>query len=140
MAEGFLSALVEERGLDHFMVESAGTHAPEGSSPSSPAVQAAAEWGADIAAYRAVLLNRLCVEEADLILVMEKAHLEYILSAWPEEGGEKVKLIRSFHPEHPSSEDVPDPIGTPISFYRQVARLLKDCAEGLMAHLAPPTP
>jgi protein-tyrosine phosphatase len=135
MGEGFLNLLAAEAGLDHVVVESAGTHAPEGSPPTSLAKQAAAELGADIRGHRAAYLDRSMVKEADLILVMEPEHLEFILSRWPEDALDKVKLIRSYHPDRPSAEEVPDPIGAALPVYREVAGLLKECAGGVIRGL-----
>jgi protein-tyrosine phosphatase len=130
MGEGFLSHLAEAEGLDHVYVESAGTHAPEGSPPSSFAVDVAAHRGVDIQNHRASYLDRSMVQTADLILVMERGHLVYILAQWPAEAADKVKLIREFHPGNPNAVDVPDPIGTDLDFYEAIAELLMACCEG----------
>jgi protein-tyrosine-phosphatase len=135
MGEGFLAHLVEAEGLDHVFVESAGTHAPEGSPASSFAVDVAAHRGVDIQNHRASFLDRSAVESADLILVMERGHMAYILSQWPAEAGDKVKLIRAFHPDQPDNMDVPDPIGADLAFYEATAELIMACCKGVIGQL-----
>lgn len=138
MAEGLLARHAQTAGLHHVVVESAGTHAPEGSPASTFARQAAAELGADIDRHRARYLNRAMVEDADLILVMENAHEQFIASALPAASEGKVKLMRTYHAGDPSSEDVPDPIGADLGYYRDVARLIDDCCMGVLKTLLPP--
>jgi protein-tyrosine-phosphatase len=135
MAEGFLRSMASERGLDHVVVESAGIHAPVGSPPSTFAVVAAMEMGSDIQNGRAAYLGRRDVESADLILVMERAHLGHILTTWPSDSGDKVKLLRSYHPDEPKEEDIPDPIGADLTYYRGIADLLHECCTGVMRRL-----
>lgn len=132
MAEGFIKTLVEREGLDHVEVSSAGTHAPEGCTPSTFAVESAAELGVDIRGYHATYLEGRHVEEANLVLVMEKNHLEHVRRKWPKESAGKIRLFRTWHPVSPSEEDITDPIGASREFYRGVARLLWECSEGLV--------
>lgn len=132
MAEGFIKTLAEKAGLDHVEVSSAGTHAPIGCSPSTFAVEAAIERGVDIRGNQATYLDREHVLEADLILVMEKNHLDHIQTHWPEESAGKVRLLRTWHPQSPTEEDINDPIGASREFYRNIAGLLWECSEGLI--------
>lgn len=136
MAEGFLKTLVSDQGLDPLVVESAGIHAPEGSPPSSLAVVAALELGSDIQHGRAAYLKKSDVKEADLILVMERAHMGHILTTWPSDAGTKVKLLRSYHPVQPEEDDIPDPIGSDLTYYRRIAELLHECCEGVIKRLS----
>jgi protein-tyrosine-phosphatase len=135
MAEGILRSLAEGSGLDHVVVESAGTHAPEGSPASSFAVEEAARLGADIRYHQATYLTRDLLMNADLVLVMEREHRDYILSMLPPEEHDKVRFMRAFHPRSPADDDVPDPIGTPRDFYRMTAHLLRECCKGVIPFL-----
>lgn len=132
MVEGFLKAQAQETGMDHVVVESAGIHAVDDLTPTNFAIEAAAELGVDIRNYRSVYLTRDLVEEANIILVMEKAHVTHIQSHWPKESAGKVKLIRTWHPFNPSESEIKDPMGSNLIFYRRTAKLLKECCEGLM--------
>jgi hypothetical protein len=53
---------------------------------------------------------------------------------WPEEAGDKVKLLRAFHDQDPASEagEIPDPIGAALPFYRYVAQILKASCDGVL--------
>lgn len=135
MAEGFLAHLAAKQGLEHVVVESAGTHAPEGSPASDFAVQALAEKGVDIQDHRASLIDGQAVRDADLILVMSTEHLSFILTYWQTEAQGKVRLIREFHKTQPMAGPVPDPIGSDQETYRLVADLLESCCEGVVASL-----
>ena len=135
MGEGFLNLLAGEAGLDHVVAESAGTHAPEGSPSTAFAISAAAELGADLRNHSATYLNRNLVAEADLILVMTSEHLEFIVTNWPKEAGDKVKLMRVFHRDAPSADKIPDPIGASQAVYRKVAHLIKACCEGVIEQI-----
>ena len=132
MAEGFIKSLLAKAGKDHVIVESAGTHAPVGCSPSAYAIEAAAELGIDIRDNRATYLDGPMLEEADLILVMQQSHKDHIHSLWPKESAGKVRLLRTWHPVNPSEEEITDPIGASRGFYRRVARLMMECSEGLV--------
>ncbi|MFH2002780.1 MAG: low molecular weight protein-tyrosine-phosphatase [Planctomycetota bacterium] len=135
MAEGLLALHVKDAHLDHVVVESGGTHAPEGSAASTFARAAASELGANIQGHRARYLNRAMVKDADLILVMEQAHQYFILSALPEEAEGKVRMIRAFDCNAPSEKDVPDPIGADLGYYRDIARMIDDCCKGVVNYL-----
>ncbi len=137
MGEGFLKKLAEERGLHQVVVESAGTHAPEGSPPSSLAVQAAAELGVDIRMNRSSPLERRAVESADLILVMERGHRDFILAHWPDEGEGKVRMMWSFYQNPPAGDEVPDPIGLVMHVYRRIAQDLMECSEAVIKGISP---
>jgi len=135
MAEGLLNKLLRAKGLDHVLVESAGTHAPDGSPPTSAAIEAAAGLGADIRRYKASMLDRFCVVTADLVLVMEDSHRALIHASWPVESSGKIRMIRSFLSDAQANDEVPDPIGATLSEYRRIADLLQECCDGVVEWL-----
>ncbi len=67
-------------------VESAGTRAGQGSA-TRPTVVVAKTYGLDISAHRSRLLERPIVQDADLVIGMERAHVRDAVvldpSAWP---------------------------------------------------------
>ena len=93
-------ALARELGRDLGLVEvtSAGTGAREGEPASEYSVEVAAREGVDLAAHRSRRATATLVKQADLVLVMERSHLEavmklganpgrtFILSEWPGPG------------------------------------------------------
>ena len=116
MAEGILESLLQRRGLKGVVVESAGTMAPVGMSPTNLAKLTTLERGIDISSHRARLLTHQMVEEADLILVMERAHKQFIKSLLPSVKSE-VFLLKAYGRKEEEAE-VADPIGGDLEVYR----------------------
>jgi len=134
MAEGMMKAMLPQKLAKHGInVYSAGTHAIHGNQPSAFAVQVMQTCGIDIGGHRARMLTKAMVKEADLILVMEKAHMTYI-RFMPFFGMQKVRLISEFDKER-DPYDLPDPIGGNFEMYRASALLLKTCVKGVRAYL-----
>jgi protein-tyrosine phosphatase len=155
MAEGFLRAALAERLGDAApVVTSAGTAGWDGSGPMEESIQAAREHGVDIGTHLARRLDPEMVEEADLVVCMAADHRRAIVGAWPATGGktftikELVRLLEASPPEGPlatrvaaaagarngsqrQAEDIRDPLGEPISGYREVAEELHDLSDRL---------
>src|SRR5262245_52440312 len=80
---------------DRISVESAGTAAWEGQPATTPAIEVAAGAGIELAAHRSRRVTPSMVRSADIVLVMERAHLAavrslgadpdrtHVLSEWP---------------------------------------------------------
>lgn len=136
MAAGLLEKLL--KGKDDYKISTAGTSALNGMRPTFEAVQAMSEEGIDVSGHRSILLNGSMIDKADLILVMERVHKEYILSRKPEVEG-KVHLLNEFGRSEKEtklvSPDVPDPIGRPLQFYQEVARIIKESLERVVKTL-----
>lgn len=130
MAGGLLSQLLEERG--DYKVITAGVSTIEGCPPTKETIEVMTEAGLDVSGQRSRLLRDELIKEADLILVMERAHQENILSRWPDAAG-KVHLLSEFG--RPEKEvklvdpDIPDPIGRPLDFYRNIFRIIRESIE-----------
>lgn len=135
MAEGILKHLLREQGIKGIGVESAGTHSPEGMPPTQNAILVTTERGIHIMGHQARILTSEIVEDSDLILVMEKAHLLFIRNYFPE-GRHKIHLLTSFDSGN-SEDDVYDPIGGDLPRYRscfkdldkEIRRVLPKIAE-----------
>ncbi len=98
-------------------IGSAGIAAPQGRPATQPAIAIAREMGLDITAHRARQLTSDMINAADLILVMEHKHREWITQQVPA-AEPKIRLLGK-------NGEIPDPIGRSIDFYRQTANLLK---------------
>ncbi len=119
MAAGMLSRMLA--GLPVF-IYSAGTDAPVGNSPTALAVQVAGEHDADISRHRAQQLTVQLIRAADLVLVMDRYHRERVVEILPE-AATRTRLLRSFAGS--ADEEVDDPIGRSLEFYRcTAARML----------------
>ncbi len=125
MAEGYLKKRIKEEDLD-LKVRSAGTGAIDGTKPPQETIEMLRTENIDPAGLEAAMITKELVDWADAILVMEAAHKSTIAQAWPE-SEEKVYLLGKYN----SSEfdDVPDPIGRSLDFYRETFDLIKESIE-----------
>lgn len=78
MVEGLLKRLLKQAGLENVRVSSAGTNTLNGSPVAIFAVEAAKVRGVDISEHTSRKLDEHMLEQADLILVMSRQHLEHI--------------------------------------------------------------
>lgn len=118
-------ALLQELGAEAQRVEvtSAGTAAREGNPATDYSIEVAARDGIDVRAHRSRRVTPELLHAADLVVVMERAHLSsvlalgadprrtFVLSEWPEPG----------EPELPVS----DPYGASIEAYEECWRRIR---------------
>ena len=117
MAEGILKDFLKKRGVRNIVVESAGIMAPVGAAPTDYAVLAMVEKGIDISNHRSSPLTKKMVDEAYLILVMEKMHLKFTERLSRNARG-KVFLLKEFGKKAGGGE-IADPIGNELEVYRK---------------------
>jgi protein-tyrosine-phosphatase len=110
MAEAMARRTLAGTGLQ---VESAGLYALEGAPASEHARTAVAETGADAEDHVARPVTREMVERADRIYVMTDAHRTALLHMGADLE-DKVELL------DPSGENIADPYGEDLEFYRDV--------------------
>ncbi|MCG3175335.1 MAG: Protein-arginine-phosphatase [Candidatus Omnitrophica bacterium] len=132
MAEGLLRDLAERSGKD-ILVASAGTSAGEGYRASEPTVRVMAQHGIDVSRHRSHRLTMDMVLGADEIYVMERVHRDIIVRTSPE-ARPKVRLLSQVCPDlvDPSDPNIPDPIGMPEQFYRNVYDMIRQCVERIL--------
>lgn len=133
MAEGLIKQMLSKKSPVGIEVSSAGTHAIHGNQASGLAVAVMRSYGVDIAGHRARGLSTFLLKEADLVLVMEKNHLNFI-RFMPFFGMKKVHRISEFDRTR-EPYDLPDPIGGDIEQYRASAHFLKTCIQGVGEYL-----
>jgi protein-tyrosine phosphatase len=119
--------------LERIVVESAGTAAWEGQPATEPSVAVAERSAVDLADHRSRRVTPALVRAADLILVMERAHLSavrslgadpartHVLSEWPEPG----------EPELPIS----DPFGASLEAYEECWRRITHHLDRVVPHI-----
>jgi len=136
MAEGALKAKLSGRLGGQVEVSSAGTAAIDGTGASENAVKAAAERGIDISSHRARALTRRMVEDADLVLVMEKSHLNFV-RALSKEAESKTHLLGAFgrREGREITFSIDDPIGSPLETYRSTLKEIESHVERIMPEL-----
>jgi protein-tyrosine phosphatase len=103
--------------VDRILVESAGTAAWEGQPVTEPALQVANQAGVDLSGHRSRRVTPAMVRAADLVLVMERAHLTavralgadpdraHVLSEWPAPGEPGVEISDPFGASNEAYEE-----------------------------------
>lgn len=125
LAEVLFRSQLMHRGLaDSWRAASAGVWALEGSPAARSALQMAAARGLDLAAHRARPVTEGMLQQADLVLVMEREHQQAIRSTFPAWAG-RIHLLREMAGE---AGEVEDPIGLPVdrvrSMFEELERIL----------------
>src|SRR5512142_1493029 len=83
IAAAYLRRLLKERGVEGWLVASAGTWAVPGRPIFPDAAQAAAKLGVDVRSHVTRLVDEAILSDHDLILVMEKGHKEALRVEFP---------------------------------------------------------
>jgi protein-tyrosine phosphatase len=133
MAEGLLRHFLPAAMQADVSVRSAGTHGLHGNLAEPFAVSAAAALGADISDHRARILDASMVRSVDLVLAMEKYHLDRINSMFFFRC-KHARLLGTFAPDWTDPE-ISDPYGEPYAAYESTARLIMACIPGLIEYI-----
>jgi len=135
-AEGVFRTLVARAGLsDAIAVESAGTHGYHvGDSPDRRSQAVALARGIDLSDQRARRVRPRDFYDFDLLLAMDRGHVEELRALAPADAEARIHLFTEFAPEL-GGRDVPDPYyGGPRGF-EDVLDLIEAGAAGLLAHI-----
>lgn len=111
-------------------VTSAGLAALEGKPIDPLAGELLAERGVDASAHRARQLDEQAVVDADLILVMERAHLAR-LARWSPHAVGRTFLLGKWQGER----EVPDPYRQNRAAFEHAYRLVDEGIDGWLQHL-----
>ena len=133
MAEGLLWHRLPEAWKPDVSVRSAGTHGLHGNRAEPFAVRAAAVHGADISQHRASVLDADMIRSADLILAMEKYHIDKINELLFFRC-RYVRLLGTFA-EKRENPEIEDPYGAPLGAYETCASEIVACLPGLIDHI-----
>lgn len=106
--------------------ESAGLYALDEAPATPHALEAAAEWGADLAGHRARSITRAMAAEADRIYVMTASQAE-ALAQMGADLGDKVVLL------DPAGGDIADPYGGDLDAYRRARNRIASAVEARIA-------
>jgi protein-tyrosine phosphatase len=119
MAAGLLQQKISPELINSVKVLSAGTLNLFGQPATEFAVKAALEFGANITQHRSQGLTRELMESADIVLVMDETHLQYIADHFPGYN-ENIFRLKEFSQENlpPDNLNIDDPIGSDHDFYR----------------------
>jgi len=140
LAEALLRAEIDRDRRTDIEVTSAGTMGGWAFPAVGEAVQLAAEAGLDISSHRSRQATVEMIDLADLVLVMERFHLEWIQATHPAAAG-KCRLLSEYaDPDGviAPGDDVPDAIGEEIGSFRRTFGILSDCVGRFYRSLPPP--
>ena len=113
-----LGCSMEELEQQAVIVASAGIAAAPGCGPSPEAVAVMEEKTLDLSNHASQPLTGKLVRHADLILTMTSGHRQAILRRWPD-AATRTQTLR------PDGSDINDPIGGPVSVYRECAEQIE---------------
>jgi len=120
MAERVLKRLLESRGRYDVEVSSAGLLDMHGAPADDAARQILREQGIDDEGHKSRLLTEAMIDEADLIITMEKRQLQTIAHQYPR-ATDKLRLLKSYLPDPGYGEreaDIRDPYRRSPFHYR----------------------
>jgi protein-tyrosine-phosphatase len=125
MAAGLLETLLPRKIVNKVKIESAGVSAQDGMSASRNAIEVAKKRGIDIEGHTSKRLTRSLVETADLILVMQKMHLDEVRNLCPSRS-EHTLLLAELEGNPGSDEmEIADPCGGSEEVYEQCFTRIK---------------
>ncbi len=135
LAEAAFAALARAAGHgERFEVDSAGTHGWHAGERADPrAIEVGRQRGVPVTSIaRAVRPSDF--REFDLILAMDRGHLEELRRRCPPERRERIRLMRSY--DWPGAPlDVPDPYYGELRDFEEVFDVVSTCASRLLDEL-----
>ncbi len=131
LAEGYLVKRLRDKNIAGVKVKSAGTIGIDGKPASEGAIRIARENDFDISRHRARALTHSLLQEADLVIVMEDIHREFIAGMDPD-AGEKTRLLMEFSRLASPDSPVYDPYGRDYDAYRLAFEQIREGIEGLL--------
>ena len=127
-AEGVLRHLAKDANVP-LHVESAGTHDYHvGNAPDQRSQKHARGRGYDLSAQRARQVRRRDFEEFDLIVAMDRGHLEILQDNCPPQHQGKLRMLVRGH-------DVPDPYYGGAEGFEQVLDMVEAACLGLVSEI-----
>lgn len=126
MAEGLFQKILNEaeKYKKKIQILSAGLYADKGKPPTKKTIKVLQEKGINISYKRSEVLSPKLIAKADLILTMEKYQKETILETFTSSRGKTFTLKEFAGCE---DDDIDDPMGKSIDFYRKRAREIEKC-------------
>jgi protein-tyrosine phosphatase len=119
MAEVVLRHEWEARGKDSLIVSSMGIHGLDNQEASQYAQEVCGENGIDLTEHRSRRLIIPELEEADIILSMEKIQRDFIQLFFPK-FSDKNFLLGAWPDKETKKSEIRDPVGGSLKVYRQV--------------------
>jgi protein-tyrosine phosphatase len=135
-AEAVLRHMAVEQGaLSDMEIDSAGTHGYHVGEPSdSRAIEHAARRGIDMAGILARKVERADFERFDLIVAMDRSHLDQLEALKPANTQAELRLFTDFM-DAPQTQDVPDPYYGGAQGFEVVLDMLEEGCAGLLERI-----
>jgi len=134
-ADGVFRKLVADHGLDHVVVDSAGTAAWHvGKSPDPRSEEFAYQRGYDLSPLRARQVSEQDFHDFDLLLAMDSENYQNLMDLCPHGFESKVKKLLSFS-TLALNQDVPDPYYGGAEGFNRVLDLVEDACAQLLTHI-----
>ena len=139
-AEGVFNKVIQDKGtVNHFIVDSAGTHAYHvGEQSDTRSQQMARSRGIDLSKIRARKVVQSDFEHFDHILAMDSDNYHILLTESPEQYRHKIKLFLDYAPER-KEKDVPDPYYGGQNGFAHVFDLVEDASKGFYDSVTDPS-
>lgn len=135
MAEALFRSVVERRGTDWMLAESAGTLRIVDSPAAPSAVTALAEVGVPLERHRSSALDAERLAAVDVAIGMSPEHIEEIRRLDPRA---RCWLLRAFEQGPRPVDDppeLPDPMGESLELFRGQVPLIAECVDNLARYL-----
>ncbi|MBM5570669.1 MULTISPECIES: low molecular weight protein-tyrosine-phosphatase [Deefgea] len=132
-ADGVLRHLIAQHRLEgRIEVDSAGTQSYHvGEAPDRRSQKHAKQRGYDLSKLRARQVQQADYAEYDLILAMDRSHLNYLTQHCPAAYQQKIKLFLSFASQT-TEQEVPDPYYGGEQGFEYVLDLVEDACQGIL--------
>lgn len=139
-AEGVFNKVIQDKGtVNHFIVDSAGTHAYHvGEQSDTRSQQMARSRGIDLSKIRARKVVQSDFEHFDHILAMDSDNYHILLTESPEQYRHKIKLFLDYAPDRKET-DVPDPYYGGQNGFAHVFDLVEDASKGFYDSVTDPS-
>lgn len=130
MAQGLLEHYLEEHGVRHIEVRTAGVMTIPGLLPTPEAVQVMDGVGIDVRKHRSAPLTPEMLRKADLVLGMTPFHVQFALRM-AEDARDKTFLLKEYTKSDLKNYQITDPMGATLEVYKRVFREIKLAIEKL---------
>jgi protein-tyrosine-phosphatase len=136
LAKALLLDEISKNSTKDIKISSAGTGAYPGTPADPEMVKFLTEKKIPVPAHASKLITSEDIKRADMILVMEKPHYNYIVKRWPESAAKVEMLGRYISPDHPDDEII-DPYGRSPYHYRLVQSQILLAVSNLVRAVVP---
>jgi len=123
MAEGIFKHRILQSGRSDLTASSMGIRGLDGEPASENAQIVCQEHGIDISDHRSQTITGEGLQEADLVLCMEKGHRKFMQTFFPWHR-DRIYLLSAWPGKEGWKSTIKDPIGAPIKAYRIIFDLM----------------